>query len=596
MSARELVNELMAAATFEHAAQIALGRVLAVAGGALARSRYAEDGVITRAMLHLRPAGGYSGLVVLERGGELTEGGDEDTLFPSATAWRQIEASRAAVSLDVRLGLLTPLGGQAVAAPRREGARVSRETVNRLLSRSTSHLHAVPLRGPGGRLFGMLSVEANCLEAMGEDFIWAACHDDLQLVADLASPALTGLPRAPRPVLRDDPLLPVAGARMRGLVRLLEVFAGQRETLLISGPTGAGKSRLARWCHARSGRRGSFHLVDLLTVPEDMQPGELFGWKKGAFTGAIQDRAGAVASAEGGTLFLDEIDKLSLKAQAGLLQLLETRQYRVLGDPGPPREADVRFVVGTNVDLRSAVAEGRFREDLYYRINVLPVQLPGLDERADEVPAWAAFMVSRHHAEVCGGASGGGSGEGGAALSADAAMALADQPWPGNLRQLDNVVRRAYAMALVDGEGGAGEFVVALRHVERALSFELPTGSATPSKATPSKATPTGGGLAASLRAAAAAFLDAFEADPSLGLDHAAAFPGFVLAEAAARRGDLKEVYLAFGREKAVQSRNYRRDFQRELGRVAALYQALGEPLDAEVAALLDGREPPPRG
>src|SRR5206468_257763 len=135
------------------------------------------------------------------------------------------------------------------------------------------------------------------------------------------------------PARSTDPLLPVVGPSMEGLINLLRVFSRQEETVLISGPTGTGKSRLARWCHAQSPRRErTFETVDLQTVPVDIQMAALFGWRKGAFTGAVGDQAGWVEQADGGTLFLDEVDKLSLSAQAGLLQLLEERRYRVLGD------------------------------------------------------------------------------------------------------------------------------------------------------------------------------------------------------------------------------------------------------------------------
>ena len=161
------------------------------------------------------------------------------------------------------------------------------------------------------------------------------------------------------------------------------------------GPTGAGKSRLARWCHSRSQRKERpFEAVDLMTIPEDMQMAELFGWKRGAFTGAVSDHAGCIARAEGGTLFIDEIDKLSLKSQAGLLSFLETRDYRRLGDPASAQKADVRLIIGTNADLKKSVEAGEFREDLYYRINVLPVHLPPLADRADEIPAWGRLWRS----------------------------------------------------------------------------------------------------------------------------------------------------------------------------------------------------------
>jgi DNA-binding NtrC family response regulator len=267
--------------------------------------------------------------------------------------------------------------------------------------------------------------------------------------------------------------LPVTGATMQSLIDMLRVFAQQEETILLSGPTGAGKSRLARFCHACSPRaQSAFETLDLTTVPEDLQMAELFGFRKGAFTGAVRDSAGCLGRAEGGTLFIDEIDKLSLKAQAGLLRVLEERTYRPLGDGAGERPAKVRFIVGTNANLAALVRSGLFREDLYFRIHVLPVRVPPLAQRKDEIVPWAEHMLDRRHAET---------GRGGrAVLSEAASRLLAVQPWPGNLRQLDNIVRRAYALFLVEparpaGASSPGDTAIIqidVRHIERALAYE----------------------------------------------------------------------------------------------------------------------------
>lgn len=351
--------------------------------------------------------------------------------------------------------------------------------------------------------------------------------------------------------------LPVSGAGRRPWLDLLEVFARQDETLLISGPSGSGKSRLASWCHERSPRcRGPFQVVDLLSVPEEMQMAELFGWKKGAFTGAVQDQEGCVARSEGGTLFIDEIDKLSLRAQAGLLQLLETRQYRVLGDAGRQRTANVRFIVATNVDLKAAVAAKRFREDLFFRIHVLPIRLPGLQERRDEIIPWARYMLARRHQESQ------GSGE--ASFTPEAEQVLQRFSWPGNLRQLDNVVRRCYALALV-GPPLPG-VRVEREQVEQALAFERDE-TATPP-------------LMQSLRRAAEAFIEHALArkEGELGLDltHAEALTGLVLEAGQRRLGDVREVFRLLGGESVVRSRNHQREYRRELDKVARLESAVG--------------------
>ena len=571
--AAALARRMRRAGSFPAGATAALTTMMEVVEDAIAAGPWREARVL-RGMVHLRPGGDYRGLVVCERASDTgAASAAGSAVLPSATAWTLVASTRGAVAVDVLGARITPL-----AAPERApdrggpGLMVSGDTIHRLNQRSATHLLAVPMIRPGGALVGMISLEVNCMTAAGADGFWDAVAPTLQTLADLATPALVALPQAETGVRRHDPLLPVVGSAMAPLIGLLQVFAAQPETLLITGPTGVGKSRLARWCHDQSARsKGPFQVVDLLTVPEDMQMAELFGWRKGAFTGALNSQPGCVARADGGTLFIDEIDKLSLKAQSGLLQLLEMRSYRVLGDPGQEQKANVRFIVGTNADLATAVAEGRFREDLYYRINVLPVRLLPLNERADEVPAWASFFTERRHQEA------GGAGQ--ATLSADAGLALAAFPWPGNLRQLDNVVRRAYAVALVEQVSQGGPPTIQLRHVERALSFEA------------GGAGESGGGLLVSMLRAARLFVDEALARKKAGglldLEHTEAFRGLVLADAMTRKEDMKEVFYLFGRDRLVESRNHLQAFRRELKRVEELAETVEEPLDPSVSAHL---------
>ncbi|HWU87453.1 MAG TPA: sigma 54-interacting transcriptional regulator [Kofleriaceae bacterium] len=364
----------------------------------------------------------------------------------------------------------------------------------------------------------------------------------------------------------DDPLLPVVGVVSAARLRQLAAFAGQEETLLLSGPSGAGKSRLAAWCHSRSQRRaGPFVTVDLLSVPPALQMGELYGWRRGAFTGALADQDGCLARGAGGTLFIDEIDKLSLEAQAGLLQLLETRRYRVLGDPGRQREADARFIVASNADLKAEVARGRFREDLYFRINVLPFRVLSLDERPDELVRWAVHLLERRHR-----------GRGTVVLDDDAAALLERARWPGNLRQLDSVLCRAYALAGVDAAGA--DLRIARAHVEAAL--QLGNGE---------EDTPN---LMSHLRRAADSFVDHLvEGGVALRLDHADALRGLVLEAGLRRLGDLREVFRFLGGEAIVRSRNHAREYRREYDKVAALEAALttsGKETLAHVFAMPD--------
>ena len=370
--------------------------------------------------------------------------------------------------------------------------------------------------------------------------------------------------------------LPVVGVAMAPVLQRLRVFARQEETLLLTGPTGVGKSQLARWCHDQS-RRGPrvFETLSLLGVPEELQLGELFGWKKGAFTGAIRDNPGSVARAQGGTLFIDEIDKLSLRAQAGLLQFLDSHLFRSLGESGRERPADVRIIVGTNVDLRGAVREGRFRQDLYYRVNVLPVRVPPLAERVDEIARWAQYMLQRRHEE--------GREPGGVRLTAAAAEGLRAASWPGNLRQLDNIVRRAYALAADRPANQAHEeFVVDREHIEAALDGEEDREEA----------------LVTLLRRAAGAFVRECERQRGdggvrLDLDQADAFRGFVLGCAIQVAGGQELAVEWLGKKHLLGNRNHHRLLRRERERLKAFCQMLGLDEGAVKAELwpADGAE-----
>jgi DNA-binding NtrC family response regulator len=568
------VRELRSTECFDDAAAGALARMLSVCETAAAESEGAR-GRILRGMVHLRPQGGYRGLVVFEPGSANrppTELVDERFL-PSATAFRWLEMHRAPLAIDARTGVLEVLRGRSkpeVSGPGgdKEAQFAGKESRVRLLGRDATHLLALPFGSRVGEIDGMISIEAACRAAPDHLFVWPRCLELLTLLADVAAPYLTSLPLRPAAPVETDELLPVVGRATAGIVRLLGVFAKQDETILISGPTGSGKSRLARVCHDRSSRRSApFEAVDLLSVPESMQMGELFGWKRGAFTGASGDHRGAVTRADKGTLFLDEIDKLSLQAQAGLLQLLEERRYRPLGDDGE-RWADVRFVVGTNADLPALVKKGTFREDLYYRINVLPLRLPSLGERADEIPLWASYMLARR-AKTAKMPS--------VHLSAAAGLLLASRPWPGNLRQLDNVVRRAFAIVLAENGDGLQAVSVQERHVEDALAFE---------------GMERNGVLYDVLRRAAAAFVTEVETGGGgVDLDHTDAFRGLVLDAAVRRLGSREVAFERLGKPQMLKNRNHHKAIRRELAKVLELARVLGAEVDPETRALAQGGE-----
>lgn len=573
-----LLAALVPAKAFEDAAAIVLRQMLDLAGSALAASRFAARGALLRGMVHLRPTDGYRKLVVLEAGMAPVEPlGDQvravsAAYLPSATAWRWVVQHRCAVAIDVNAGRVRPDRAAAPVVVREKhllgGAFDSRESAQRLLDRAASHLYVLPLRSPGGSIDGMISLEAECQGAIGQEFIWSACGERLQLLADIAAPYLAQLPSRPVVAAAPDALLPVIGASMAGLIQMVRVFAEQDETLLIGGPTGAGKSRLARWCHEQSRRKArKFEALDLMTVPDELQMGELFGWKKGAFSGAVTDNPGSIARVEGGTLFIDEIDKLSLKAQAGMLQVLEERRYRSLGEGTGEHRANVRFIIGSNADLQAAVQEGRFREDLYYRINVLPVKIPPLDERLDEIPRWASYMAQRRHQDAV--------PEGHADVSEGATRLLVQSRWPGNLRQLDNIIRRAYALALVETSGTPREIALEERHIARALGYER---------------SPAGPSLLHELERAAVAFVAEAErrepGAPPLDLDLTEALRGFVMGVATRKLGSKEAAFRLLGREAIVNHRNHHKVFKREIERIAALCQEIGftgEPPFAEL-------------
>ena len=227
---------------------------------------------------------------------------------------------------------------------------------------------------------------------------------------------------------------------MREVFAILERVAPSDLTVLISGETGTGKDVIARAIHEKSPRRsGPFVVLDCSAIPKNLIESTLFGHEKGAFTGAVERRHGVFEQAHGGTIFLDEIGELDLSLQPKLLRVLENRQLqRVGGSRLIP--VDVRVIAATNRDLRKMVAEGTFREDLYFRLSVMHVRLPPLRERKEDIPLLAEHFLNRVAARM------------GRTLrfSPEAIEALKPHDWPGNVRELKNVVERAASLA--DGE------------------------------------------------------------------------------------------------------------------------------------------------
>lgn len=225
-----------------------------------------------------------------------------------------------------------------------------------------------------------------------------------------------------------------ANAAMQRVVALARDVATSEATVLLNGESGTGKSVLARAIHGWSHRNtGPFAAVSCPSLSAELLESELFGHVKGAFTGAVKDNVGRVASTAGGTLFLDEIGDLPLSIQPKLLRFLQDREYERVGDT-VTRKADVRVISATHVNLDAAVKAGRFREDLLYRLNVVQISLPALRERKEDILPIAqrliGFFARQNHKQILG-------------FSDEAVTALQEYAWPGNLRELRNVIERA---------------------------------------------------------------------------------------------------------------------------------------------------------
>jgi DNA-binding NtrC family response regulator len=264
----------------------------------------------------------------------------------------------------------------------------------------------------------------------------------------------------PEPLVAGPGCPPIVGRHRRftAALRLLRWVAPTEATVLLTGESGTGKELFARALHALSARRaGPFVPLNCAAIPESLLENELFGHEKGAFTGAHRREAGRFERARGGTLFLDEIGELPLAVQGKILRVLEERTYERVGS-SEPQVADVRLVAATNRELQAMVDAREFRADLYFRLSVFPLELPPLRERVSDVPLLARFLLAalaaKHRLPV-------------PELSAAARDLLTGHPWPGNVRQLGNVMERALILhpggrlaaadlrqAMIGAEGG----------------------------------------------------------------------------------------------------------------------------------------------
>ena len=225
---------------------------------------------------------------------------------------------------------------------------------------------------------------------------------------------------------------------MEEIIRRAERVAETKSTVLITGETGTGKELVARAIHNRSAQRDMPLIkVNCAAIPESLLESELFGHVRGAFTGALTTKKGKFALADGGTIFLDEIGTMTPALQSKLLRVLQEREFEPLGSERTER-VDVRVIAATNRDLRQMVADGKFQEDLFYRLNVIPIELPPLRERRDDIPALVEHFVRKHAQRT---------GRRIERIEDTALAALQQYDWPGNVRELENTIERAVVLS-----------------------------------------------------------------------------------------------------------------------------------------------------
>jgi two-component system NtrC family response regulator len=228
-----------------------------------------------------------------------------------------------------------------------------------------------------------------------------------------------------------------AAPEMLKVAKTIERVASADVSVMLLGASGTGKELLARAVHDRSGRKGAFIAINCAAIPENLLEAELFGYERGAFTGAVKSNVGKIELAEGGTLFLDEVGDIPLSLQVKLLRFLQERVIERIGGR-QPIAVDTRIVCATHQDLEAMIANGLFREDLYYRLAEIVVKIPSLAERPGDAVLLARHFVNRFSRELNPGVQG---------LAPDAMAAIDDYPWPGNVRELENRIKRSVIMA-----------------------------------------------------------------------------------------------------------------------------------------------------
>ncbi|WP_162483475.1 sigma-54-dependent transcriptional regulator [Geobacter pickeringii] len=287
--------------------------------------------------------------------------------------------------------------------------------------------------------FGAVETAVEAMKLGAYDFITKPFNRDALRLTVLKALDMQGLSRENRRLKEElserEAYRNIVGIsrRMEEVFRIIGRVADTEATVLITGESGTGKELVARAVHGQSGRRSApFVAINCAAIPRDLLESELFGHVKGAFTGAVKDKVGKFRQADGGTLFLDEVGELPVELQSKLLRALQEKEVQPVGGTAP-QKLDVRVVAATNADLEEAIEEGRFREDLFYRLSVIPVHLPPLRERTEDIPLLVRHFVAKH---------------GGAAVAfAPATLeVMAAYGWPGNVRELENTVERMLIM------------------------------------------------------------------------------------------------------------------------------------------------------
>jgi two-component system response regulator AtoC len=257
-------------------------------------------------------------------------------------------------------------------------------------------------------------------------------HDELCKAIERALPSTVARARVPASAREDSPATPPLGAWSQKLEALLQRIGSSDVPVLLQGETGVGKEVIARKLHSRSYRAARpFLKLNCAALPGELVESELFGYERGAFTGAFKNTPGKFEMAEGGAILLDEIGDMEVKLQAKLLQVLQDREFLRLGAKEVSK-VDVRVMAATHCDLEKAIGEGRFREDLYYRLKIIDIHIPPLRSRQDEILPLAEYFI-RSYATV---------NEPALEIPSSLRAALIDHSWPGNVRELENVMRK----------------------------------------------------------------------------------------------------------------------------------------------------------